>query len=140
MSIRNLETEIDGSIDLESEANTNGSVSETQINVVADPIIRDSVEDIVDREDSDFRSLSQFVRVAIREFVNQPLDRVNGEKILELVPTGTAKTNRQIGACVSRKLKKQVKYVKESPITPYRTYFEVCTVAIVWFCWKENRA
>lgn len=140
MSIQNLAADFDISTDLETNTLKNASVSENHLHIAAHPAIRDFVDEIVKDETNDFKSLSQFVRTALREFVKQPLNRVNGENILELVPVGTATTNRHMVACVSNDLKKQVRYVKESPITPYSTYFEVGTVAIVWFSWKQNRA
>jgi len=140
MSIQNLATDFDISTELETTAVKDVSVSESHLCIAAHPAIRDAVEEIVENESNEFKNISQLLRTALQEFVKQPLDRVNGEKILELVPVGTATTNRQMGACVSNDLKEQIKYVKESPITPYNTYFEIGTVAIVWFCWKENRS
>jgi len=140
MSIKALTAEMDDSITTEStDVATNENV-DAVVGIAAHPMVRDAVEEIVEDDQTKFTSLSHVVRVAIRDFIKQPLGAIDGESILDIVPVGTDTANKQVSVCLTPTTKEQLKYVKESPMTPYSTYFEIGAVAIVLFCHKENSA
>jgi Arc/MetJ-type ribon-helix-helix transcriptional regulator len=140
MSINTLSAEMSDSISVENTAVDSNENVNAVVGIVAHPMIREAIEELVESNDTRFTSQSQAIRVAINDFIKQPLGKVDAESILDIVPVGTDKVNKRVQVYLTPTMKQQLKYVKDSPMTPYSTYFEVGAVAIVWFCATQNSA
>lgn len=138
MSIKNLNAEMSNSISVENTTADSNENVDAVVAIAAHPMIREAVEELVESDDTGFTSLSHAIRVAINDFIKQPLGKVDAESILDIVPVGTNNVNKQLQVCLTPTMKQQLKYVKDSPMTPYSTYYEVGAVAIVWFCATQN--